>query len=111
MSRPLGTFPEERERSASERIFGCFFSLLLGSSVLVCASGFYYYGQTVELEIKRIDEQRVEVEMELKQCEFAATVIRKIQAQNKALDEKLKRAYKLAHRKPSVASKLAPLRR
>lgn len=67
--------------------------------VPLCSWGFYNYGQALEQRIKQIDEERFQVEAELKQCETAAQVIRKIQALDKALDEKLKRAHKLKRRK------------
>lgn len=75
------------------------FSLFLCCGVLVCSSGFYYYGQTMERQIKQIEEDLVEVRMALKEYEFAASVVRKVRAQNKALDEKLARAHKLKRRK------------
>ena len=98
MSRPLGTYTAEQP-PALWRILDLFFTLFLGSMVLIGSSAFYYYGQTLEQQIKQTQEEVSQVQAELKQCETAAQFIRKIRAKDKALDEKLKRAYKLKRRK------------
>lgn len=76
-----------------------FVTLFLSAVVLVCCSGFYYYGQTLEQQIKQIESDVVEVRMALKEYQFAASVVRKTRAENRALDEKLAKAYKLKRRK------------
>jgi Tfp pilus assembly protein PilN len=43
--------------------------------VVATSGAFYYYGQTLEQQIKKIDEERVVVEGEIKRCETAKKAI------------------------------------
>ena len=66
----------------------------------VFISVFYYYGETLEQQIRNIDRERITVEAELKQCETARKDILSERAKLAELTSKLQAArLKKAHSK------------
>ena len=65
--------------------------------VVATSGAFYYYGQTLEQQIKKIDEQRVGVEAEIKQCETAKKAIEKEREKLAKLDQQFQLVKSLMH--------------
>jgi len=65
--------------------------------VVATSGAFYYYGQTLEQQIKKIDEQRVGVEAEIKQCETAKKAIEKEREKLAKLEQQFQLVKSLMH--------------
>ncbi len=65
--------------------------------VVATSGAFYYYGQTLEQQIKRIDDERVQVEGEIKQCETAKKAIEKEREKLAKLDQQFQLVKSLMH--------------
>ncbi len=92
MSRPIGIdVPDEPNTNP---FLDFLVSTALISLCLAATTAFYYYGQLLELEIRKIDDDRVVVESELKQCNTARQAIEKYRTQLQTLTEKLTLAKK-----------------
>jgi len=65
--------------------------------VVATSGAFYYYGQTLEQQIKKIDEQRVVVEAEIKQCETAKKAIEKEREKLAKLEQQFQLVKSLMH--------------
>lgn len=65
--------------------------------VVATSGAFYYYGQTLEQQIKKLDEQRVGVEAEIKQCETAKKAIEKEREKLAKLEQQFQLVKSLMH--------------
>ena len=65
--------------------------------VVATSGAFYYYGQTLEQQIKKIDEERVGVEAEIKQCETAKKAIEKEREKLAKLEQQFQLVKSLMH--------------
>jgi Tfp pilus assembly protein PilN len=65
--------------------------------VVATSGAFYYYGQTLEQQIKQIDDKRVQVEGEIKQCETAKKAIEKEREKLAKLEQQFQLVKSLMH--------------
>lgn len=65
--------------------------------VVATSGAFYYYGQTLEQQIKKVDEDRVQVEGEIKQCETAKKAIEKEKEKLAKIDQQFQLVKSLMH--------------
>ena len=65
--------------------------------VVATSGAFYYYGQTLEQQIKKIDDERVQVEGEIKQCETAKKAIEKEREKLAKLEQQFQLVKSLMH--------------
>ena len=65
--------------------------------VVATSGAFYYYGQTLEQQIKKIDDDRVVVEGEIKQCETAKKAIEKEREKLAKLERQFQLVKSLMH--------------
>lgn len=101
MSRPIGIYSEDgsgRESTFFEKLLGLAFTTFLMFFVLGLTLIFYYYGQALEQQIKKLEDERMVVESELKQCETARQAIHMEQVKLRELKEKLAARRRKRHR-------------
>lgn len=92
MSRPIGIYPEDksvRESTFFAKLLDLALTTVLTFFVLGLTLMFYYYGQTLEQQIKKLEDERMVVESELKQCETARQAIHMEQVKLSELTQKL----------------------
>lgn len=65
--------------------------------VVATSGAFYYYGQTLEQQIKKIDEERVQVEAKIKECETAKKAIEKEREKLAKLEQQFQLVKSLMH--------------
>lgn len=65
--------------------------------VVATSGAFYYYGQTLEQQIKAVEEKTAQVETEIKQCETAKKAIEKEREKLAKLDQQFQLVKSLMH--------------
>lgn len=65
--------------------------------VLATSGAFYYYGQTLEQQIKKLEEERVGVEQKIKECETAKKAIEKERERLAKLEQQFQLVKNLMH--------------
>ncbi|MBT9587650.1 hypothetical protein IV102_30195 [bacterium] len=101
MSRSIGVYPEDtsvRESTFFAKLLDLALTTVLTFFVLGLTLMFYYYGQTLEQHIKKIDDDRFVVECELKQLETASRAIHREQVKLRELTQKLAARRRKRHR-------------
>ena len=101
MSRPIGIYSEDgsgRESTFFTKLLDLAVTTALTLFVLGLTLMFYYYGQILEQQIKKLEDDRMVVESELKQCETASRAIHKEQVKLRELTQKLAARRKKRHR-------------
>jgi len=65
--------------------------------VLATSGAFYYYGQTLEQQIKKLEDERVTVEAKIKECETAKKAIEKERERLAKLEQQFQLVKNLMH--------------